>query len=251
MTVHGEYVHVFSECDSTTVSNLSCQGGNDGIDTTLYGIDGRGDVRWTRDATGFAVSQDDSVRTQMTSSWFDHLFTLDGEDNHTVSRIDPRTGNSSWSVRVDAESFELSRTSNGLSVPIYFSEGADSETTTFSFLDMLTGSVSVSLEISGDDERLDGATALTGFLIDDPDRAAHADDIESGNTSTAESEDEQSEDEIRTCVRGIDLASVRELWIEDCNQRQSVVKVGGYWLLVDRTSGGEEFFPLAVEEVAS
>ena len=250
LTIGGEYVHVFSECDSTKVSNRSCQGGNAGIDTSLYGVDEQGQTLWTRDSTGFAVSRDDSVRTQITSPWFDHLFILDGEDNHTVSHIDPRTGNSSWSIRVNAASFEISRAGNHVLVPVYLSNSSDSEATEFQVLDTLSGSISASLEISGDNERLDGATALTGFLVDDPDRDEYSDDIESGGTSTAESEDDQSEDETRTCARGIDLVSLRELWVQECNQRQSVVKVGGYWLLVDRTSGAEEFFPLSVEEAA-
>jgi hypothetical protein len=67
LNIKGNHVQVFSDCDASTVSNEDCQGGREGKETTLYGIDKAGNEKWTKEATGFAVSRDDSYRNQQTS----------------------------------------------------------------------------------------------------------------------------------------------------------------------------------------
>ena len=252
LNLQGNYVQVFSDCDASSVSNVDCQGGREGKEATIYGIDKTGSEQWSLEATGFAVTRDDSIRTQITSPWLDHFFVLNGEDNRDVSLINPETGVAMWSLSIEAYEFEIGRSGNAVFVPFYFTKEEEDETSTFSLLNTLGPSLGQELEISGDSERVDGSSSFTGYLVDDPDRAVYVEDIESGEAPTVESEEaeeDESEETIRTCVRGINFASSSVLWSRDCNDRQSIIKVAGYWLLVDRTSGSEEFFPLAIMEV--
>ena len=263
LNIKGNHVQVFSDCDASTVSNEDCQGGREGKETTLYGIDAAGNEKWSFSATGFAVSRDDSYRIQRTSPELDHLFVLSGENNHDLSLFDPATGVAQWTLPIEAYEFVVSRSGNSVFVPLYFSKEEEDETSTFSLLNTQDSSLGPELPIAGDTERVDGASNLTGYLVDDPDRAVYIEDIESGEAPSVESVDsapaeegepegeseEESKDEIRTCVRGIELSSGSESWSRQCNGKQSIVKVAGYWLLVDRTSGAEELIPLAIMEV--
>jgi hypothetical protein len=252
LNLRGGHVQVFSDCDASSVSNEDCQGGREGKETTLYGIDNAGNEQWMKESTGFAVSRDDSSRNQKTSQLLDHLFVLSGEENNELSLLNPATGVPRWSLQIEAYEFEISRSGNSDFAPLFFTKEEEDETSTFSLLDTRGPSLGQEIEIAGDSERVDGASHSTAYLIDDPDRAVYVADIEEGEAPTVESEEaegEESEEEIRTCVRGIDLASSAELWARQCNDRQSIIKVAGYWLLVDRTSGSEELIPLAIMEV--
>jgi outer membrane protein assembly factor BamB len=252
LNINGNHVQVFSDCDVSSVSNEDCQGGREGKETILYGIDKAGNELWTKETTGFAVSRDDSYRTQRTSQLLDYLFVLSGEDNHDLSLLDPATGVARWSLQIEAYQFVISRSGNSVFVPLYFTKEEEDESSTFSLLNTRGPVLGQELAIAGDSERIDGASNFTGYLVDDPDRAVYIADIESGDSPTVKSEEadeEDSEEEIRTCVRGINLVSSSELWSRQCNDRQSIIKVSGYWLLVDRTSGSEELIPLAIMEV--
>ena len=252
LNLRGGHIQVFSDCDASSVSNEDCQGGREGKETILYGIDKAGNELWTKETTGFAVSRDDSYRTQRTSQLLDYLFVLSGEDNHDLSLLDPATGVARWSLQIEAYQFVISRSGNSVFVPLYFTKEEEDESSTFSLLNTRGPVLGQELAIAGDSERIDGASNFTGYLVDDPDRAVYIADIESGDSPTVKSEEadeEESEEEIRTCVRGINLVSSSELWSRQCNDRQSIIKVAGYWLLVDRTSGSEELIPLAIMEV--
>ena len=258
LNINGNHVQVFSDCDASTVSNEDCQGGREGKETTLYGIDKAGNDRWTKEATGFAVSRDDSYRTQQTSQFLDHLFVLSGEDNHDVSLLNPETGVEEWSLSIEAYEFVISRSGNADFVPLYFTKEDEDETSSFSLLNIGAPSRGPELEIAGDSERVDGASRFIAYLIDEPDRAEYVGDIEDGEAPTvesegeseeAESEEAESEEENRTCVRGIELRSSSELGSRQCNSKQVIVKVSGYWLLFDKTSGSEVLIPLAIMEV--
>jgi len=252
LNIRGEHVQVFSDCDASAVSNEDCQGGREGKETTLYGIDAAGNELWSKEATGFAVSRDDSIRNQKNSQLLDHLFVLRGENNHNLSLLDPATGVQKWSLPIEAYEFEISRLGNSDFVPLFFTKVDEDETSTLSLLDTRGPSLGQELEIGGDSERVDGASLSTAYLIDEPDRAVYVADIEEGEAPSVESEEaeeEESEEEIRTCVRGITPLSSSESQSRQCNSKQSVVKVAGYWLLFDRTSGSEELIPLAIMEV--
>ena len=252
LNLRGGHVQVFSDCDASTVSNEDCQGGREGKETTLYGIDKAGNERWTRESTGFAVSRDDSYRTQQTSQLLDHLFVLSGEDNLDLSLLNPATGVEEWSLSIDAYEFLISRLGNDDFVPLYFTKEDEDETSTFSLLNIRAPSRGPELEIAGDSERVDGASLSTAYLIDEPDRAEYVADVEDGEAPTVESEgpeEGESEEEIRPCVRGIELGSSSELGSRQCNDKQVIVKVSGYWLLFDKTSGSEVLIPLAIMEV--
>ena len=258
LNIKGNHVQVFSDCDASTVSNEDCQGGREGKETTLYGIDTAGNERWTKEATGFAVSRDDSYRTQQTGQLLDHLFVLSGEDNHDLSLLDPATGDAKWSLSIEAYEFVISRFGNADYAPLYFTKEEEDETSSFSLLNIGAPSLGPELEIAGDSERVDGASRFIAYLIDEPDRAEYVADIEEGEAPTVESEGEseeaepeeaESEEENRTCVRGIELRSSSELGSRQCNSKQVIVKVSGYWLLFDKTSGSEVLIPLAIMEV--
>lgn len=263
LNIKGNHVQVFSDCDASTVSNEDCQGGREGKETTLYGIDAVGNEKWSDSATGFAVSRDDSYRIQRTSQELDHLFVLNGENNHDLSLLDPDTGVAQWTLPIEAYEFVISRFGNSQFVPIYFAKENEDETSTFSLLNTQGPQLGTEIPIAGDTERVDGASIFTGYLVDDPDREVYIADIESGEAPSVDSVDstpadegepegeseEGSEDEVRTCVRGIVLLSGSESWSRQCNGKQSIVKVAGYWLFFDKTSGSKELTPLAIMEV--
>jgi hypothetical protein len=257
LNIRGEHVQVFSDCDASAVSNEDCQGGREGKETTLYGIDKAGNEKWTKEATGFAVSRDDSYRNQQTSQFLDHLFVLSGENNHDLSLLNPKDGVAKWSLSIEAYEFVISRFGNADYVPLYFTKEEEDETSSFSLLNIRAPSLGPELKIAGDSERVDGASQFIAYLIDEPDRAEYVADIEDGEAPTVESEgaeegeseEGESEEENRTCVRGIKLESNSELGSRQCTGKQVIVKVSGFWLLFDKTSGSEELVPLAIMEV--
>ena len=262
LNINGNHVQVFSDCDASTVSNEDCQGGREGKETTLYGIDKAGNEKWTKEATGFAVSRDDSYRNQQTSQFLDHLFVLSGENNHDLSLLNPKDGVAKWSLSIEAYEFVISRFGNADYVPLYFTKEEEDETSSFSLLNIRAPSLGPELKIAGDSERVDGASQFIAYLIDEPDRAEYVADIEDGEAPTvesegaeegeseeADSEEADSGEENRTCVRGIELKSNRELGSRQCTGKQVILKVSGYWLLFDKTSGSEELVPLAIMEV--
>jgi hypothetical protein len=188
---------------------------------------------------------------------------LNGENNHDLSLLDPDTGVAQWTLPIEAYEFVISRFGNSQFVPIYFAKEKEDETSTFSLLNTQGPQLGTEIPIAGDTERVDGASNFTGYLVDDPDREVYIADIESGEAPSVDSVDstpadegepegeseEGSEDEVRTCVRGIVLLSGSESWSRQCNGKQSIVKVAGYWLFFDKTSGSKELTPLAIMEV--
>lgn len=246
--VRGDYVQIFSDCKASTLSNKSCQGGRDGTETRITGISTTGDSLWSGDYTGFAVTRDDSLVTQVTASEVSSLFALSGDNNADVSLLEAQDGTVLWTSRIDSHRFEIGRVGNGEFVPIYLLGKNDDETMRYVMLSTSRGWTSPSVEIVGDQARIDAMSNETAYLVDEPDRKSLSEDLESGDLRVSSEEDDDSEDEIRECIFATNKDDAVPLWSLDCGEKQSIVKVGGYLLLVDKEAGRQALSPLAIVE---
>ncbi len=246
--VRGDYVQIFSDCKASTLSNKSCQGGRDGTETRITGISTTGDSLWSGDYTGFAVTRDDSLVTQVTASEVSSLFALSGDNNADVSLLEAQDGAVLWTSRIDSHRFEIGRVGNGEFVPVYLLDKNDDETMRYVMLSTSRGWTSPSVEIVGDQARIDAMSNETAYLVDEPDRKSLSEDLESGDLRVSSEEDDDSEDEIRECIFATNKDDAVPLWSLDCGEKQSVVKVGGYLLLVDKEAGRQALSPLAIVE---
>jgi hypothetical protein len=246
--VKGDYVQIFSDCKASTLSNKSCQGGRDGNETTITGISTTGATLWSGEYTGFAVTRDDSFITQSTATEVSSLFASSGDNNADVSLLDAQDGTILWTSRIDAHRFEIGRVGNGEFVPIYLLDKNDDETTRYVMLSTSRGWTSPSVDIVGDQARVDAMSDATAYLVDEPDRKSLSEDLESGDLRVSSEEDDDSEDEIRECIFATNKDDAVPLWALDCGEKQSITKVGGYLLLVDKEAGRQALSPLAIVE---
>jgi hypothetical protein len=240
--IAGKAVEVAGDGVSEKATNLESQGGPNGHDITINGIDGNGNKTWTVTATGYAISRDDSKTTSKNRSWYSKLFVLDGKNNRYVSMIDPSNGQSLWRTKISQERFEISRTTSGNRVAVYLFKKYKLETKTFSMLNLVDGSESQSMNINGKSVRVDGATKPFSILVDEPDRAQIIKDAEAGKVASLTRSDKS--DETRKCVQGVDNASSSISWSFVCNGNQHALRAGGSWLLLDLTPGSENFWPM-------
>ena len=246
--VNGDYVHILSDCKASTLSNQSCQGGRDGKETTITGISATGEALWSGEYTGFAVTRNDSRITQETASQVSTLFALSGDNNADVSLLDARDGSTVWTSTIDSHRFEIGRVGNDNFVPIYLRGKNDDETSRYVMLSNSLGGTSPSADIAGDQVRVDAMSHATAYLVDEPDRKSLSEDLESGNARVSADDDDDSKDEIRECIFATNRDDTDPLWVIECDDKQSIVKVGGYLLLVDKESGRQALTPLAIVE---
>ena len=240
--IAGKAVEVSGDGVSEKATNLESQGGPNGHDITINGIDGNGNRTWTVTATGYAISRDDTKTTSKNRSWYSKLFVLDGKNNQYVSMIDPSNGQSLWRTKISQERFEISRTTSGNRVAVYLFKKYKLETKTFSMLNLVDGSESETMNIDGKSVRVDGATKPFSILVDEPDRAQIIKDAEAGKVASLTRSDKS--DETRKCVQGVDNASSSISWSFVCNGNQHALRAGGSWLLLDLTPGSENFWPM-------
>ena len=235
-------IEVIGDGVSEKATNIASQGGPKGHKITINGIDGYGNTKWTVESKGYAISRDDSTTTSLDRSWYHRLFILDGKYNRYVSMIDPKTGESKWRTKVSQERFEISRNTSGDRVAIYLYKKFKLDTKSFSMLNLLDGTESKPISISGKSVRVDGATKPFSILVDEPDRGRIIKDAEAGKVASLSRKDRSNDD--RACLQGIDNATSVISWSYTCNGNQHALRAGGAWLMLDLTPGVEKFFPL-------
>jgi hypothetical protein len=249
--VDGDFVQVFSECKAGSLSNKSCQGGRAGKETTITGISTTGNTLWSKDYTGFAVARDDSSTNQETAGENATLFGLSGDNNADVTRLDARSGQVKWTSTIDSYRFEIGRVGNKSSVPIYLQDEGDNETNRYIMVSTSRGWESPEAEIIGDQVRVDSMSGATSYLVDEPDRKSISEDLEDGDLHGTTAESDDTADEIRDCLAATNDDDTDALWTFECGKKQTIIKVGGYLLLVDKEAGRQNLSPLAIYEDAS
>lgn len=235
-------IEVIGDGVSEKATNLASQGGPKGHKITINGIDGYGNTKWTVESKGYAISRDDSSSNSLNRSWYHRLFILDGKYNRYVSMIDPKTGESKWRTKISQDRFEISRNTSGERVAVYLYKKYKLDTKTFSMLNLMDGTESEPMSITGKSVRVDGATERFSILVDEPDRGRIIKDAESGKVASLTRKDHS--DQTRLCVQGVDNSSSTISWKYSCNGNQHALRAGGAWLLLDLAPGVEKFFPL-------
>ena len=235
-------IEVIGDGVAEKATNLSSQGGPKGHKITINGIDGNGNTTWTLESKGYAISRDDSQTTSLNRSWYHRLFILDGKYNQYVSLVDPITGKSQWRTKISQERFEIARNTGGDRVAVYLYKKYKLDTKSFSMLNLIDGTESEAMTITGKSVRVDGATGEFSILVDEPDRATIIKDAEAGKVASLDRKDRSSS--TRRCLQGVQNSVSQITWDYTCNGNQHALRAGGAWLLLDLTPGSEKFFPL-------
>lgn len=243
--LHTFHIHVIGDGVTDKVSNVASQGGKDGHDITIERIEADGGHKWSVDARGFALSRYVPVSHMTDRDSFSDIFAVTGEANRTLTRLDPETGKQIWSATTTADQFELSKLANATNGIVYLTAKDDSQAKSFAPFNMDSGKVGVSVKIPGAATRVDGMTAGTVFVVDEPERKRIIADIESGKQSSSDDDGKDKSDETRTCLTAINSADSATLWEFVCNGNEHVALLGGNWMIVDKTPGHEQLWPLA------
>ena len=109
-------------------------------------------------------------------------------------------------------------------------------------LNLIDGTESEAMTITGKSVRVDGATGEFSILVDEPDRATIIKDAEAGKVASLDRKDRSSS--TRRCLQGVQNSVSQITWDYTCNGNQHALRAGGAWLLLDLTPGSEKFFPL-------
>lgn len=245
-TLHNFHVHVIGDGVTDKVSNVASQGGKNGHDVTLTGIDPDGAQRWAVDAKGFALSHFVPTSRMADRDSFTEIYAVSGDSNRTLTRLDPQTGSKLWSKTVSSDQFELSKLSNSSTGVLYLTAEGDSQAKTFAPFNIDSGDLSEDVAIPGAQARVDGATGSTLFVVNEPERKRIIADIESGKQSSSDEDGTDKSDETRTCVVGINVSDSSVLWEFSCNGNEHIVLLGGNWMILDKTPGSENLRPLAM-----
>lgn len=240
--IGNQAIEVLGDGVAEKATNIESQGGLDGHDITINGIDARGNTTWSIKGNGYAISRDDSVTNPRNRAWYQRLFLIDGKNNSYVSLIDPSNGYSVWRTKISKECFEISRTTSGERVAVYLYKKTQLESKSFSLLNLVDGSESAPMEIESKSVRVDGATAAFSILVDEPDRAEIIKNAEKGKVASLDRKD--NSDKSRVCVQGIDNSESQLAWKFTCNGNQHALRAGGAWILLDLTPGAEKFWPM-------
>ena len=240
--IAGHPIEVQGDGVSEKATNIASQGGPKGHDITINGIDSQGNLKWTLETKGYALSRDDTRTTSYNRNWYQKLFILDGKYNQYVSLLDPKTGTTSWRTKISQQRFEISRTTAGDRVAVYLFKKYKLDTKSFSMLDLQTGTESAPISIAGKQVRVDGATNAFSILIDEPERTKIIKDAEAGKVASLDRKDQSSDK--RTCVQGVANSSSSITWSFECNGNMHALRAGGSWLMLDLTPGREEFWPM-------
>lgn len=235
-------IEVIGDGVAEKATNLASQGGPKGHKITINGIDGNGNTTWTLESKGYAISRDDSQTTSLNRSWYHRLFILDGKYNQYVSLVDPITGKSQWRTKISQERFEIARNTGGDRVAVFLYKKYKLDTKSFSMLNLIDGTESEAMAITGKSVRVDGATGEFSILVDEPDRAKIIKDAEAGKVASLDRKDRSSD--TRRCLQGVQNSVSQISWDYTCNGNQHALRAGGAWLLLDLTPGSEKFFPL-------
>jgi hypothetical protein len=240
--IGNQAIEVLGDGVSEKATNIESQGGIDGHDITINGIDGRGNTTWSIKGKGYAISRDDSRTNPRNRAWYQRLFLIDGKNNRYVSLIDPSNGFSLWRTKISKDRFEISRTTSGDRVAVYLYKRTQLESKSFAMLNLIDGSESAPMEIASKSVRVDGATSAYSILVDEPDRAEIIKNAEKGKVASLTRKDKS--DKSRVCVQGIDNAASSLAWKFTCNGNQHALRAGGAWILLDLTPGVEKFWPM-------
>lgn len=224
-------------------TNLISQGGLQGHDITIDGIDEDGNILWSLDSSGYAISHEDSVTSPINRRHYSQLYVLDGEDNRDVSLVDVSTGSLRWTTTVSKPQFEISRVSSSTTVSLYLNKKYKTESKFVSMLNLETGEESEPIAIAGRSVRVDGETPPISVLVDEPSREKIIKNAESGKRVGLDNSEDKS-DERRICAKGISNETYQPVWTYECNGNQHLTRVGGRWILVDLSNGREHFWPL-------
>ena len=224
-------------------TNLLSQGGLQGRDITIDGIDEIGNQLWSLDSSGYALSREDSLTTPMNRADYSQLFVLDGKDNRELSLVDVTNGTLRWTTKVSKAQFEVSRVNSQSTVSLYLNEKYKLESKFFSMINLQDGKESKTIKIAGRSVRVDGETAPLSVLVDEPSRSRLIKNAEAGKRVNLKNTEDKS-DEFRICARGIDNLTFASTWTFECNGNQHLTRVGGRWILVDLTDGQERFWTL-------
>jgi len=224
-------------------TNLLSQGGLQGRDITIDGIDEIGNQLWSLDSSGYALSREDSLTTPMNRADYSQLFVLDGKDNRELSLVDLTNGTLRWTTKVSMAQFEVSRVNSQSTVSLYLNEKYKLESKFFSMINLQDGKESPTIKIAGSSVRVAGETAPPSVLVDEPSRSRLIKNAEAGKRVNLKNTEDKS-DEIRICARGIDNLTFASTWTFECNGNQHLTRVGGRWILVDLTDGQERFWTL-------
>ncbi len=236
-------VQISGDGTKEKATNLVSQGGFDGHDITVNGIDGAGNVLWTLETNGYAISHEDSVTTPLNRRHYSQLYALDGKDNREVSLVDVSSGSLRWTTKVSKPQFEISRVSSATTVSLYLNKKYKTESKYLSMLRLSDGKESAPIKIAGRSVRIDGETAPISVLVDEPSREKIIKNAESGKRVNLDASEDKS-DEIRVCAKGINNESFDVMWSFECNGNQHLTRVGGRWILVELSNGLEKFWPL-------
>lgn len=241
--IGGITIQISGDGTKEKVTNLVSQGGLQGRDTTIDGLDDSGNILWTLESSGYALSHDDSVTTPINRAHFSQLFVLGGKENRELSMVDVNNGILKWTTKVSKPQFEVSRVSSESTVSLYLSEKYKLESKYFSMIRLADGKESATIKIAGRSVRVDGETAPLSILVDEPSRTRLIKNAESGKRVNLKNTEDKS-DEMRVCARGIDNQTYASAWTYECNGNQHLTRVGGRWILVDLTDGQERFWTL-------
>jgi outer membrane protein assembly factor BamB len=243
--IHGFHVHVKGDGVTDKVSNAASQGGKDGHDVKISGIDADGGQRWSLDSRGFALGRYVPVSRMIDRDSFSEIFAVSGDSNRTLTRIDPSSGKQLWSAKTTADQFEVSKLANASAGVVYLTAKDDSQAKSFAPFNLDTGKVGKSIKIDGAATRVDGITGSTLYVVNEPERKRIIADIESGKQSNSDDDGKDKSDETRTCLIAVNVADSAKLWDLECNGNEHVALLGGNWMMVDKTPGHEKLWPLA------
>lgn len=236
-------IQVSGDGTKEKATNLISQGGLQGRDTTIDGVDDSGKTLWSLESSGYAISHEDSVTTPLNRGHYSKLFVLGGKNNRELSLVDVSNGTLKWTTKVSKPQFEVSRVNSESTVSLYLNEKYKLESKYFSMIRLSDGKESPAIKIAGRSVRVDGETAPLSILVDEPSRARLIKNAESGKRVNLKNTEDKS-DEMRICARGIDNAAYATAWTFECNGNQHLTRVGGRWILVDLTDGQERFWTL-------
>lgn len=243
--VDGAHIHVRGDGVTDKVSNVTSQGGKDGHDVTISGIDVDGGQKWSVDARGFALSNFVPISRMSDRNSFSEIYSVSGDANRTLSRINTANGDLLWSTRLTGDRFELSKLANGSTGAAYITAKDATQAKSFVTVNLASGELGASVAIAGAEQRIDGATADTLFVVDEPERKRIVSDFESGKQSNSDDDGKDKSDERRVCIFAVDVTHSEKLWELECNGNQHIALLGGNWMVIDKTPGHETMWPLA------
>jgi outer membrane protein assembly factor BamB len=240
--IKDQYIQITGDGVSNKATNLESQGGPGGNEVAIDAIDLLGNTQWNIETNGYAISKDETISTLTNRRWYSELFVFDGKDNRYISRVDVDNGTSLWRTKLPQSRFEIGRTSSANAVGVYYFEKLKTETKKAGLLNLADGTLSDSFKISGKQVRIDGSATDYSILVDEPERSRIVKAAESGSKPNSQHKDGSKD--LRACLQAVSEATGQLDWKYECNGNQHVIRAGGRWLLVDLSSGTEEFWPI-------